>query len=897
MKLLANLSIRAKLAATISLLIWTISVFIFIYFPSQIREERIRDLDESAYQVAKSTANLFAVAESPVDTSAVFLAMENAQITTRLMYAVAVDQYGEEIAAYKPALAESAVYLDTLNHFSTAINAYKTHAPIIRDGEIIGSVHIGLSLNEFNERLDQSLSTTAWVSFLIFLVGVITVIGASTIITNPLRNMVATVEQIAKGNLVKRARVSTQDEVGHLAFSFNKMVGNLKDAYGELENSNQTLEQRVEERTKELHEEIVERKRVEDALRESESRQRAVLSALPDLMLLRDGSGIYSPDPVLLIPPGELATGMTREQFAWSLMAEFEHSFEEAVRNSDVLIREYEIPFADATRYFEARIAPCGVDQTVTIVRDITDRKNAEAQLTLQGAALEAAANALVILDRGGKMIWVNPAFTQLTRFTAEEARGQHIRMLNAEPESTERFEELWTTISAGEVWHGEILCMRKDGEKYFEEQTVTPVLNRDNEIEHFIAIKNEITERKKIERSLIEAKESVEAADKLKDAFIANISHGIRTPLYIMIGYLNHIAAELRGHLTLEQDNYFGFIFESADRLTKSIDLILDISRLQTGNIEFQNSTIALPKLIEDRILDVKPLAAKKSISISLTNHCGNVSIKADEGFLAKCLEELLQNAVKFTKKGYVELRLLPRTDGTIAMEVEDTGIGMSEDYQARMFQISTPNNDTAGHAFEGVGLGLALVKRYLDQIGANISVRSTRGVGTVFTVEFPPSVVMSSERKAVVESFVSEKDKADASVVAEEDSALPGLLVVEDDADTRQFMQLTLKKNYRVYAAEHVSEATDIMKQHSVDIVIVDVSLGGEESGLDFVRQVRRIPRFLRTPIIAVTAHAFSSDKEKCLAAGCDRYFAKPVDHGKLMVTMRQLLESVGN
>ncbi|MFA6235536.1 MAG: PAS domain S-box protein, partial [Bacteroidota bacterium] len=448
-------------------------------------------------------------------------------------------------------------------------------------------------------------------------------------------------------------------------------------------------------------------------------------------MLLRDGSGIYSPDPVLLIPPGDLKSDMTREQYAWSLMAQFEPYFEAAIKTGEVQVQEYSIPFMDKMRFFEARIAPSGMDQTVTIVREITDRMDAESQLKLQGVALEAAANSIAITDYEGNIIWVNPSFTDLTGFSFHDAIGRNLRTLSPGDARNEVFNEMWDTILAGKVWHGEFVNQRKDGFRYHEEQTITPVKDQFGNISHFIAIKSDITERKKIEQTLIAAKDRVEAADKLKDAFIANISHGIRTPLYIMIGYLNHISSELKSTITVDQDKYFGFVFESAERLTKSIDLILDISRLQTGNIEFQDSEISLRKTIEDRILDIKPMAEKKSLALSFDNQLGDVKVHADETFLARSLESLLENAVKFTRKGYIEVRLYQRDTGELAIDVEDTGVGISEEYQTKMFQITTPSNDTPGHAFEGVGLGLALVRRYLEQIGGRITVKSARGVG----------------------------------------------------------------------------------------------------------------------------------------------------------------------
>ncbi|MBR9976988.1 MAG: PAS domain S-box protein [Bacteroidetes bacterium] len=895
MKLFANLSIRAKLTAVISLLFWTISIFIFIFFPSRLKEQDQQNILNRAKALASTTVMLLGENGDLDAIEERQLALRNASQDSLLLYLLVVDTKGNIVEAINKPIAEQAEYADVADPFGPVSGACKVRADIRAQGKQLGTVFLGLSMRDVHKRLDESKTSIALISLIIFLIGVATVIAVSTVVTNPLRTMVQTAEQIARGDYEQAPPVSSQDEVGHLAFSFNQMVQNLRKAYDELESVNLTLEQRVTERTKELHEEVEERRRVEEALRDSESRQRAVLSALPDLMLLRDGSGIYSPDPVLLIPPGELKSDMTREQFSWSLMAQFEPFFETAIRTGEVQVQEYSIPFMNGMRYFEARIAPSGMDQTVTIVREITDRMDAESRLKLQGAALEAAANAIVITDYDSNIIWVNPGFTALTGFTRQEASGKNLRTLNPGDARNEIMNDMWDTVIAGKAWHGEFENQGKDGSRYHEERTITPVKDQFGNVTHFIAIMSDITERKNIERTLIDAKERVEAADKLKDAFIANISHGIRTPLYIMIGYLNHISSELKSSMSIDQNKYFSFVFESAERLTKSIDLILDISRLQTGNIEFQDTEISVPRIIEERLLEIKLMAEKKSLALSFDNQLGNVKVRADETFLSRSLESLLENAVKFTRKGYVEVRLYQRDTGELAIDIEDTGVGISEDYQTKMFQISSPTNDTPGHAFEGVGLGLALVRRYLEQIGGRITVKSARGVGSIFTLTLPESLIISSEHLPKVSKFVKKEKIDPVRNIPRDERALPNLLVIEDDSDTRQFMKITLRKHYNVYTAESVAEAHDVVMNRDIDIVIADVSLGGEESGLDFVSDIRKIPRYGKIPVIAVTAHAFSSDRDRCLEAGCNRYFSKPVDHAVLLQTMEELLAGI--
>ncbi len=895
MKLFANLSIRVKLTAVVSLLFWTVSIFIFIFFPARLKDQSQESLHARAQALAASTSRVIARGGSMDSKAALAHAIEDARQDTLLAYLLLHDNDMKVIRAFRKEVASQSDYRTTSKLLSPAGNVLKTAVAVMAGEKRLGTLYLGLSTEQIDQDVADSQTTIAFISLIIFLIGVVTVISVATVITNPLRSMVETVEQIAGGDFVKRAQVSSQDEVGHLAFSFNQMVSNLKNAYDELEDSNLTLEQRVSERTRELNEEVEERRRVEDALRESESRQRAVLSALPDLMLLRDGSGIYSPDPSLLIPPGSMKSEMTREQYAWSLMAQFEQSFNRALETGDVQVREYSIPFLHGTRYFEARIAPCGIDQTVTIVREITDRKIAESQLHLQSTALEAAANAIVITDLSGSIIWVNAAFTQMTGFSLKEVSGTALDIHPPDEQTPEILAEIWRTILAGRVWHGELLTKRKDGSTYNEEQTITPVKDELGNITHFVAIKSDISERKKIEKSLIAAKESVEAADKLKDAFIANISHGIRTPLYIMIGYLKHISSELRPVMNKEQEKYFGFVFESADKLTKSIDIILDISRLQTGTIEFHDTELSLKRIIEERINDARPISEAKTLALSFDNQIGDARVRTDEAFLSKSIESLIDNAIKFTRKGYIEVRLYQRDTGEIAIDVEDTGIGISEEYQNKMYLGSLTSPEGSGHALEGVGLGLALVRRYLEQIGGRITIKSARGVGSIFTLTLPERIIVSTEFPAGGALPERKQYVTAAAPPSTDDRKLPNLLVIEDDGDTRQFMRITLKKHYNVYTAENVAEAHDVLMSRDVNIIIADVSLGGEESGLDFVAEMRRIPRFTHVPVIAVTAHAFGTDRDRCLSAGCNRYFSKPVDHAVLLKTMEELLINV--
>ncbi|MDT8325427.1 MAG: HAMP domain-containing protein [Bacteroidota bacterium] len=282
MRLFANLSIRAKLTAVISLLFWTVSIFIFIFFPARQRDQANEALLSRARTLAANATIPFSEQQDLESDKVREHALHVARFDSLLLYVMLIDSKGNLVEAINPDIARQVHYKELADPFGSDAGICKASAEIrSREGKRLGTMYIGLSTRDVLAGMEETQTTIALISLIIFLIGVVTVIGVSTVITNPLRNMVETVEQIASGDYVQRANVSSQDEVGHLAFSFNQMVGNLKKAYDELEHANLNLEQRVTERTRELNEEVQERRRVEEALRDSESRQRAVISALP----------------------------------------------------------------------------------------------------------------------------------------------------------------------------------------------------------------------------------------------------------------------------------------------------------------------------------------------------------------------------------------------------------------------------------------------------------------------------------------------------------------------------------------------------------------------------------------------------------------------------------------
>src|SRR2546421_5130774 len=255
------------------------------------------------------------------------------------------------------------------------------------------------------------------------------------------------------------------------------------------------------------------RQQAEAALRASEAELRALFAAMTDVILVFDAEGRYlkiaPTDPTYLYkPPADLLGKTLHEVFPQAQADFFLAHIRRALTERQMHRVEYSLQLNDAEVWFDGSVSPLTEDSILWIARDITERKRAEQQLRLQATALQAAANAIVITDNQSTISWVNPAFTVLTGYTLEEVLGQSISLLKSGKHDTAFYQTLWDTILAGRVWHGEMINRRKDGSFYFEEQTITPVMNDANEIINFIAIKQDVTARERAAEALRESEE-----------------------------------------------------------------------------------------------------------------------------------------------------------------------------------------------------------------------------------------------------------------------------------------------------------------------------------------------------------------------------------------------------
>ncbi len=391
------------------------------------------------------------------------------------------------------------------------------------------------------------------------------------------------------------------------------------------------------------------------------------------------------------------------------------------------------------------------------VVADITERKRVGEQLRLQASALESAANAITITDRDGTILWVNPAFTSLTGYTPEEAIGKTPRILKSGRHAESFYHDLWETILSGRVWTGEMINRRKDGRLYTEEQTITPVRDERGQISHFIAIKLDVSERKRLEEEAHQ-RERLEDIVRFKSEFIANVSHELRTPLNSIIGFSELLLHGVPGELNEKQAKYVNHILVSGQHLLALIIDILDLSKVDARKIELEVETLDITDALETTLTMVRPQASKKQISLTSEIASSISTITVDPLRFKQIMYNLLSNAVKFTCDGgqvHVTARVVhsepvsgreplavnrePHGDW-MEIAVQDTGIGISPDDQDKLFQAFSQVGRKHGSRQFGTGLGLALSKKLVELHGGRIWAESGgEGKGSTFFFALP--------------------------------------------------------------------------------------------------------------------------------------------------------------
>jgi len=379
-----------------------------------------------------------------------------------------------------------------------------------------------------------------------------------------------------------------------------------------------------------------------------------------------------------------------------------------------------------------------GQDFTIGIDRDITERKRTENELRKLSRAVEQSPVSIIITDTNGNIEYVNPKASETSGYHFEEVVGKNPRIFSSHEKSKSEYKVLWDTIISGKEWRGELHNKKKNGVLYWESASISPILNDNGKVTHFLAIKEDITERKLILEELIVAKEKAEQSDKLKSEFLSQVSHEIRTPLVAIVSFTDLIRDSINEGSINYLPEYLKSLSHAGRRLQRTFDLIGNAAQVLTKNYEPNFSEV---NLVQDILINIynefKDQAELKGLEYLLIDNSTDKNIIADEYSLNQLFSNLFDNAIKYTNEGTVKIELSQETV-TILVKVIDSGIGISEDFLSYLFQLFRQEEQGYSRKYEGNGLGLMLSKKYCEINNGEISVESIKGKGSTFTVKF---------------------------------------------------------------------------------------------------------------------------------------------------------------
>ena len=644
-------------------------------------------------------------------------------------------------------------------------------------------------------------------------------------------------------------------------------------------------------------------------------------------------------------------------------------------------------------------------------------------RIKLLDTAIEQTANSIVITDKDGTIEYVNPAFTKVTGYSAEEAIGQNPKILNAGVLDKSFYEEMWATLQSKQVWSGRFCNRKKDGTIYWEDAIISPVLDEEGNIVHFIAIKyditrlvqledelkqrvneletimdsvaasiflvknrrlikvnrqfsdliglppeeligketkflfdsqeefeefaqtwyprlqngetihfekvkqiangeirwfhvtataarkgttmeemeivwlaHDITEIKNLQSRLEEAKEKAEAANKAKSDFLASVSHEIRTPLNGIIGMLNLLKTTRLN----EKQRYFVRSAEnSAEILLFLINDILDFSKIEAGKLHLEELDFRLDTLIDKTISSLDVLARQKGIELKKEGEkIQGICLKGDPYRLRQILTNLIGNAIKFTDKGEVRVKVEVEGEApdkiTLLFSVKDTGIGIPKDKQKLLFKKFSQADSSITRRFGGTGLGLAICKNLVELMGGEIGVESEEGKGSTFwfrlTLKKGNEDAEGCKGSHDEEGFSEERlQRLSPQFKGKK------VLVVDDNLINQQILiSILTKLGLDVHAVSSGKEAIDALSSIPYDLVFMDLQMP-EMDGIEATKRIRgRVEEVLDpdVPIVALTAHHLDEEYELYSKAGFSDSLTKPIMQDRLLQCLKRWL-----
>ncbi|MFC2130373.1 PAS domain S-box protein [Bacteroidota bacterium] len=675
-------------------------------------------------------------------------------------------------------------------------------------------------------------------------------------------------------------------------------------------------------RTFGVNQDITERKQAEEAIKEAEMKFRAIFDNASDGMLLAEnGSRTFS------IANNKICEmlGYTVEEIMNIGVPDIHpekdlpyviEQFERQIRGEISLATNLPVRKKDGSIFY-ADINSCPImigdkKYLMGIFRDITERKQAEATIKQNNEFLNNVIDSLshpfyVINVSDYSIVLAN---TAATNGKNSDKTGHCYSLSHNKNEPCTGVNDkcpLIEVVKTRESVIVEHIHYDKNNNQKIVEVYGFPIFDENGKVIQMIEYSIDITQRKQAEQELIIAKEEAEKLSKIKGHFLANMSHEMRTPMIGILGFAKLLESELHA---VDQKDMAKMIVSSGNRLMETLNLILDLSAIESNKVNVCLNEVSIPFAVYDSIELYHPISTRKNLYLQTNIIDEEVTANLDESLLNKILNNLINNAIKYTEKGGVIVevdseiitndQLLITNDGNMdgnrkervnaVIRIIDTGIGIPKESLEVIFEEFRQASEGISRTFDGTGLGLTITKKNIEIMNGTITVDSEVGKGSTFTVKFPALNYGRQESKISSDTAKSLKEKVEEV----QKPKLPKILLVEDDLASRILTERYLKDLCTIDYASNGDKAIEMAEKYNYPAILMDINLGKGKSGLDVTKKIRGMKTYKDTAIIAMTAFAMKGDKEEFLSKGCSDYISKPFDKEDIVEKIEKILDN---
>ncbi|MCM2265630.1 MAG: PAS domain S-box protein [Desulfuromonadales bacterium] len=557
----------------------------------------------------------------------------------------------------------------------------------------------------------------------------------------------------------------------------------------------------------------------------------------------------------------------------------------------------FEVHFVPMNKHFHIAVFSPEKGKFATVFQDISERKRAEEKLQESELffrqTLESVPGMIFTTRPDGYCDYQSQQWADYTGVPVSEHLGDGWNQLLHPDDRPRAFAAWQAAVQERAPYDLEYRVRRRDGAFEWFKVRGRPIRNAAGEIVRWFGTALNINDLVIIKEQLQQAKESAEAATQAKSQFLANMSHELRTP---MTGVLGMLDITLEGPLLAEQREFIEKARAAAHSLVRILNDILDLSKSEAGKLLLDEKPFLLRKFIDSTFDIILPVATSKGLDLNFTVDGGvPETLIGDQTRLNQVLTNLVGNAVKFTEKGKVELRIaagrgVPGGKREFTFTVADTGIGIPDDKKDRLFHVFSQVDESHSRTYGGTGLGLVISKQIVELMGGAITFTSIEGKGSTFSFTIP----LGEAEMEQGASSAAGQTAPGGDIPRAAEMTKPRLLIAEDEPTIRQVLGLMFQRsNYEIDFAENGQKAVELWETGKFDLILMDVQMprmnGFEATGA--IREKERA-RGGHIPIVAMTANALKGYEESCLAAGMDAYISKPID---LKESLRMIEENL--